>query len=329
MTPPATCGRVPTAGRRGGRWGRISTACAGAAGSMGRSGSRAGSSSRRAGGADRGPVVRRRGGRSLQHPDVREQALAGKLDIATVMERHRRSGRVAARGDARQRASTRRAIADAPRWMEKLARLRRDPHRSDDRGRPRRRADRDREIAGEPDAARGRPSRPGRPRGHDPRERAPRRAVRRRASDRRRRGARRGTRSAHRHDLADRRRAERADDDRRARPAVARRAGSRSGRARKLGPTRSARRPASSRCAPALRSRSPRPRVRTGSSSRIAFARGCGGRARTCVGAAVPEVVCFAGHDAGVLADETPAGMVLVRNATGISHSPLEDRRGG
>jgi N-carbamoyl-L-amino-acid hydrolase len=42
------------------------------------------------------------------------------------------------------------------------------------------------------------------------------------------------------------------------------------------------------------------------------------------VGAEVPEVVCFAGHDAGVLADETPAGMVLVRNATGISHSPLE-----
>ena len=38
----------------------------------------------------------------------------------------------------------------------------------------------------------------------------------------------------------------------------------------------------------------------------------------------MPEVVCFAGHDAGVLADETPAGMVLVRNATGISHSPLE-----
>ena len=42
------------------------------------------------------------------------------------------------------------------------------------------------------------------------------------------------------------------------------------------------------------------------------------------LGAEVPEVVCFAGHDAGVLADETPAGMVLVRNATGISHSPLE-----
>lgn len=42
------------------------------------------------------------------------------------------------------------------------------------------------------------------------------------------------------------------------------------------------------------------------------------------VGGRVPEVVCFAGHDAGVLSDVTPAGMVLVRNATGISHSPEE-----
>jgi len=42
------------------------------------------------------------------------------------------------------------------------------------------------------------------------------------------------------------------------------------------------------------------------------------------VGGVVPEVVCFAGHDAGVLSDVTPAGMVLVRNATGISHAPEE-----
>ena len=41
-------------------------------------------------------------------------------------------------------------------------------------------------------------------------------------------------------------------------------------------------------------------------------------------GGFVPEVVCFAGHDAGVLSDVTPAGMVLVRNASGISHSPDE-----
>jgi N-carbamoyl-L-amino-acid hydrolase len=35
-------------------------------------------------------------------------------------------------------------------------------------------------------------------------------------------------------------------------------------------------------------------------------------------------VVCFAGHDAGVLADKLPTSMVLVRNTTGVSHSPQE-----
>jgi N-carbamoyl-L-amino-acid hydrolase len=34
--------------------------------------------------------------------------------------------------------------------------------------------------------------------------------------------------------------------------------------------------------------------------------------------------VCFAGHDAGILAPRIPAGMVFVRNATGVSHSPDE-----
>ncbi|HEX8122870.1 MAG TPA: hydantoinase/carbamoylase family amidase [Solirubrobacteraceae bacterium] len=42
-------------------------------------------------------------------------------------------------------------------------------------------------------------------------------------------------------------------------------------------------------------------------------------------GAAVAPVVCFAGHDAGIVADERPAGMVLVRNPSGISHAPEED----
>jgi N-carbamoyl-L-amino-acid hydrolase len=37
-----------------------------------------------------------------------------------------------------------------------------------------------------------------------------------------------------------------------------------------------------------------------------------------------PEIVCFAGHDAGVIAQRRPAGMVLVRNAEGISHAPAE-----
>jgi N-carbamoyl-L-amino-acid hydrolase len=40
--------------------------------------------------------------------------------------------------------------------------------------------------------------------------------------------------------------------------------------------------------------------------------------------AGLPELVCFAGHDAGILAERIPAGMVFVRNATGISHSPDE-----
>jgi beta-ureidopropionase / N-carbamoyl-L-amino-acid hydrolase len=38
-----------------------------------------------------------------------------------------------------------------------------------------------------------------------------------------------------------------------------------------------------------------------------------------------PRVVCYAGHDAGVIASARPAGMVLVRNETGVSHSPDED----
>jgi N-carbamoyl-L-amino-acid hydrolase len=37
-----------------------------------------------------------------------------------------------------------------------------------------------------------------------------------------------------------------------------------------------------------------------------------------------PEVLCFAGHDAGILAEHLPAGMVLVRNDEGTSHAPAE-----
>jgi N-carbamoyl-L-amino-acid hydrolase len=42
------------------------------------------------------------------------------------------------------------------------------------------------------------------------------------------------------------------------------------------------------------------------------------------VGHAVPELVCYAGHDAGVVAERIPAAMLLVRNPTGVSHSPEE-----
>jgi beta-ureidopropionase / N-carbamoyl-L-amino-acid hydrolase len=37
------------------------------------------------------------------------------------------------------------------------------------------------------------------------------------------------------------------------------------------------------------------------------------------------QMVCYAGHDAGVIAAVRPAGMVLVRNETGISHAPEEE----
>ncbi|MGH2797752.1 MAG: M20/M25/M40 family metallo-hydrolase, partial [Thermoleophilaceae bacterium] len=37
-----------------------------------------------------------------------------------------------------------------------------------------------------------------------------------------------------------------------------------------------------------------------------------------------PELDCYAGHDAGLIAARLPAAMVLVRNETGVSHSPDE-----
>jgi beta-ureidopropionase / N-carbamoyl-L-amino-acid hydrolase len=39
----------------------------------------------------------------------------------------------------------------------------------------------------------------------------------------------------------------------------------------------------------------------------------------------LPRLVCFAGHDAGILAPYKRAGMVFVRNPTGISHAPEEE----
>jgi len=46
--------------------------------------------------------------------------------------------------------------------------------------------------------------------------------------------------------------------------------------------------------------------------------------AAAALGRPAPSLVCFAGHDAGVLAERVPAGMVFVRNETGVSHSPAE-----
>jgi beta-ureidopropionase / N-carbamoyl-L-amino-acid hydrolase len=39
---------------------------------------------------------------------------------------------------------------------------------------------------------------------------------------------------------------------------------------------------------------------------------------------ALGDLTCFAGHDAGVVAGVRPAGMVLVRNPSGVSHAPEE-----
>jgi N-carbamoyl-L-amino-acid hydrolase len=52
---------------------------------------------------------------------------------------------------------------------------------------------------------------------------------------------------------------------------------------------------------------------------RAALGAACGGPASP-----LDDLVCFAGHDAGVIAAERPAGMILVRNPTGVSHSPAE-----
>jgi beta-ureidopropionase / N-carbamoyl-L-amino-acid hydrolase len=38
-----------------------------------------------------------------------------------------------------------------------------------------------------------------------------------------------------------------------------------------------------------------------------------------------PEVLSYAGHDAGILAERIPAGMLFVRNERGVSHAPDED----
>jgi N-carbamoyl-L-amino-acid hydrolase len=36
-------------------------------------------------------------------------------------------------------------------------------------------------------------------------------------------------------------------------------------------------------------------------------------------------IVCYAGHDAGILAERMPAAMLLIRNPSGISHAPEEE----
>ena len=67
------------------------------------------------------------------------------------------------------------------------------------------------------------------------------------------------------------------------------------------------------------------PRGATHASSRRSLRAALARASEEVIGHAVPEVVCFAGHDAGVLAERVPAAMLLVRNETGVSHSPAED----
>jgi N-carbamoyl-L-amino-acid hydrolase len=47
--------------------------------------------------------------------------------------------------------------------------------------------------------------------------------------------------------------------------------------------------------------------------------------ARAVTGRPSPEVLSYAGHDAGVIAERLPAAMVFVRNPTGVSHAPDEN----
>ena len=58
---------------------------------------------------------------------------------------------------------------------------------------------------------------------------------------------------------------------------------------------------------------------------RLALGRRRASTARCARALGDPEgIMCFAGHDAGILAAKIPAAMVLTRNPSGISHSPEE-----
>lgn len=52
------------------------------------------------------------------------------------------------------------------------------------------------------------------------------------------------------------------------------------------------------------------------------------GAAAMRAGAGVAELLCFAGHDAGVVGERRPAGMLFVRNPSGVSHAPQEEVSG-
>lgn len=66
------------------------------------------------------------------------------------------------------------------------------------------------------------------------------------------------------------------------------------------------------------------PGVRFDAGLRDRMARVVGSAATSGIGGDAPLLATGAGHDAGILAGRVPAGMLFVRNPTGVSHSPAE-----
>ena len=286
-------GAARTTPGRGGRPARTSTACARGGRFDGAARRRRGVRRRRARAGRRGDRLRRRGGRALQHADVR--LARARPAGSTWPTCSRAATTTASRSPTRcaRPAPTRTALADAPAWLARLrgfVELHIDQTRDLERlGAPAGAvralavadAARARRFTGRADHA-----------GHDAPRRAPRRARRRRAADRRRRRARR------------RRPATSSSPPR----------GSSSSR------TRSRRCPAGVRLwidAPHARPRRGSPRWREALAARageLAAATGVeidardrvaaptASRSTAAVRAALgdlPELVCFAGHDAG------------------------------
>ena len=179
------------------------------------------------GAAARGDRVRRRGGRPLQHADVREQGAPGVLDRPASS----RGPTIKASHSPRRcapRASTRTGLHTARRGSGGFAGFI-EMHIDQSRSSLRRCAGRHRQVAGQPDATRADVLRPGRSRGHDAAATHRQDALGGRAAIVAAEDLGAELARADRHSLADPRRAERDDHGGRARPAVDRRALGRSG----------------------------------------------------------------------------------------------------
>ena len=253
-------------------------------------------------------------GARFNTPTFGSRALVGRLDVADALAAPTTTASTLA--DAMRAAGADPAgLADAPAWLPRLRgflELHIDQTQDLERlgapaGAVRSLASRMRlalTFAGRADHA-----------GTTRRGRAPRRAGRRGAAHRRRRRARRRRPGLPRHRGAPARRAERVHDRPVRRAAVDRRphAGSR---------------PQLAAWREALAARAAELAAATGVEIALSTASHTDGVAfDPAVLAALgdlPPLVCFAGHDAGILAQRIPAGMVFVRNATGVSHAPEE-----